>query len=179
MVSSSAAKRYAQALFDLTREEDTLALVREDILSLGGLIRDHADFATYVADPTIPEGQREEAIDQLFAEKAHPTTLRLLKLLNRKGRFAELGAVCQVFEEMICDHLGILKVKITAAHDLSLEQLDNMKTRLGACHGKEIEAAVETDLSLVGGFKVQVGDHIRDYSIATKLENFKQRVINA
>ncbi|MFT5121863.1 MAG: F-type H+-transporting ATPase subunit delta [Candidatus Omnitrophota bacterium] len=179
METSAAAERYARALFDQAQEEHALASIREDMLALTGLIRDNADFAAFVADPTIPEGKRADSLDALFAGKAHPMTLRFLKLLNMKGRFGELAVVGQVFENMVCDQLGILKVKITAAHDLSLEQLDKLKAKLGARHGKEIQAEVETDPSLVGGFKIQVGDHISDHSIATKLDKFKQRVINA
>jgi F-type H+-transporting ATPase subunit delta len=70
-------------------------------------------------------------------------------------------------------------VKITAAHELSDQQLTAMKQKLGDRYGKKIEAKVSVDPSLIGGFKIQVGDQIQDYSIATKLDKFEQGVIKA
>jgi F-type H+-transporting ATPase subunit delta len=84
-----------------------------------------------------------------------------------------------VYEQQVCEELGILKVQITAAHALTDAQLTAMKQKLHDRYQKQIDADVSVDPSLIGGFKIKVGDLIRDFSIVTQLDQFEKSVINA
>ena len=179
MESSSVARRYAQALYDYAAEENALDAVRSDCQAITRLIESSDEFSEFVNNPTIPAGVADNAVTSLFTDESHPATLRFIRFLVSRGRLDQLGGVCDLLEQRICDDAGILKVKITAAHDLSGGQLDSMKEKLSARYGKQIEAEVSKDVDLIGGFKIQVGDTIQDFSIATKLEQFEQQAINA
>ena len=178
MEISSVAKRYAQALCDYAVEGNAKDAVRADCAAIRQLINSSKEFSDYVENPTLPPDVAERAIEALFKEQANAATVVFLRFLISKGRLNQLRAICDQYEQQICTDLGILKVKITAAHDLTDAQLAAMKQKLSARYEKEIDAEVDVDQSLIGGFKIQVGDHIRDFSIVTKLDHFEEHVIN-
>lgn len=173
------ARRYAEALYDHAVAEEVAEIVRSDLAAIRALSGNIPDFKAFLENPTITPVTADRTVSALFMGRAHPVTMRFIRFIASKGRLNHLTAVCEAYEQRICDDLGILKVEITAAHDLSADQLSSMKQRLQARYQKQIEATVEVDASLIGGFKVRAGDHIRDFSIFTKLEQFEKRVLNA
>ncbi len=173
------ASRYAQAFYDLTVEENVADAVRIDLATIRELIGHTADFADFLENPTITPKVAEKTVAALFHEKVHPATLLFIRFLAARGRLSQLRAVCDAYEQRICRDKGILRVRIIAAHELTGEQLSAMKQKLHAQYGKTIEAEVQIDPSLIGGFKVQVGDLIRDFSLVSKLDQFEQSVMYA
>ena len=179
MQVTSVAKRYAQALYNLTVEEGATEAVRADLASILELIGNTPELSSFIDNPTIAPDVAEQAVRSLFKEQAHALTLQLLVLLASRSRLNQLRAICTVYEQYICIDQGILKVQITAAHELSDAQQEAIKQKLNAQYNKTIDAEVDVDPALIGGFKILVGDRIRDYSIAAKLEQFEQCVIGA
>ncbi|MDF7823156.1 ATP synthase F1 subunit delta [Pontiellaceae bacterium B12227] len=179
MEITSVSRRYGGALYDFAREQDARDAVRADCTAILKLYESSSEFAGFVDDPTIPLNEAEKTLIALLEAQANPALLQFLRFLVSKRRLDQLPAVCKVYEQQICEELGILKVKVSAAHVLSDTQLTAMKEKLQARYNKQIDADVEVDPALIGGLKIQVGDHIRDFSLATKLDRFEQSVINA
>ena len=173
------ARRYAQALYDQAVAEANETAVREDLAAIREMIRTMPEFAAFLDNPTIAPDAADRTTAALFSDRIHPATMRFIRFLTARGRLSQLRAVCDAYEQSICEQLGILKAKITAAHDLSDAQLAAMKQRLSDRYRKQVEASVEVDSALIGGFKIQVGDHIQDFSIASRLKQFEQRVLGA
>ena len=178
MEITSVARRYGGALYDYAVEHDARDGIRADCTALLDLIRSSKEFADFVADPTIPPQEEEGALIALFDGKVHSGTMRFLRFLAAKRRLEQLPGVCAVYEERVCDELGILKVSVTAAHELSETQQVAMTEKLAARYNKKIDAEIKVDPALKGGFKIKVGDHIRDFSLATKLKRFEESVLD-
>ncbi len=178
MEISSVANRYAQALYDYAVEGNARDAVRNDCADLRELIKSSKEFSAFIHDPTTPPEIAEQSLAALFEDKVDAVTLRFLRFLVSKGRLGELRGICAAYEQHICEDLGLLKVKITAAHELTEAQLTAIKQKLHSRYNKEIDAEVKVKASLIGGFKIQVGDYIQDFSIITQLDQFEQKVIN-
>ena len=179
MEITSVSRRYGAALYDFAGAQNARDAVRADCSAIGRLFCDSSEFAAFVLDPTIPLREAENTIVALFEGKADAVTLQFLRFLVSKRRLDQLPAVCEVYEQQVCEELGILKVHVTAAHELTDVQLMEMKQKLHDRYQKEIDANVSVEPALIGGFKIKVGDHIRDFSIATQLDQFEKSVINA
>ncbi|MCC6579061.1 MAG: F0F1 ATP synthase subunit delta, partial [Phycisphaeraceae bacterium] len=63
----------------------------------------------------------------------------------------------------------ILKARLVSAFALRPEQIDALRRKLEAKYQKQIDLAVDTDSSLLGGFVVQVRDTVHDCSVRGKL----------
>lgn len=176
-MGSKAAKRYAKALFDLCREDQCLDAVHLDLAAMQRLAAECPEFADFMDDPMIPADKRAAVLHLLLDLQANPATLRFLGFLEEKGRLKVLPKIFPVFEDLVHQHRGILKITIYTASPLDAEQVEQIKLRMQARFKKQIEATVEIDPALVGGFKVRVGDSIHDYSIATQLAVLKRELI--
>lgn len=177
METTSVARRYGGALYDYALEQDARDAIRTDCAAILALIHGSKELAEFVADPTIPPQDEENTLIALFDGKVDPSTMRFLRFLASKRRLDQLPGVCAVFEQRVCEELGIIKVAVTAAHELSESQATAMKDRLAARYKKEIDAEIVVDPALIGGFKVKVGDQIFDHSLATKLKRFEENVL--
>lgn len=179
MEISTVSKRYARALYDFASEGNAKEAVRTDCAEIQRLLEQSAEFSAFVENPTLQPELADQAIGTIFKDNIHEVSRLFLRFLSSKRRLNQLEAICAVYEEYSCEELGILKVKITAAHDLSAAQCTAISQKLSVQYEKKIETEVVVDPSLIGGFRIQVGDHIRDLSLITKLDQFEQDVINA
>lgn len=179
MEVTSVSRRYAGALFDIAGEQGSRDAVRSDCAAIVELYDSSQAFSDFVLDPTIPLEEAGKAVDTLFGKQAHASTLRFLQFLVSRKRLDQLRPICEVYEQLICEDLDIIKAEVTTAHALSDAQMVAMKEKLEARYNKQVETVVEVDPSLIGGIKIKVGDHIRDFSIVSQLNRFEESVINA
>nr|NIP96676.1 F0F1 ATP synthase subunit delta [Akkermansiaceae bacterium] len=64
-MESRPAKRYARALFNLSREQDSLDEVRSDIETLSQLLERNETFRHFTTNPLIPADQRARTLTAL------------------------------------------------------------------------------------------------------------------
>jgi len=178
-MSYSIAKRYAQALFDLSIKTNESETVSHDLLKIEKLINESDEFATFLHNPVIPLETRQTILDDILKNKVEPLSRRFILFLNVKNRLDLLGDVCQVFEKLYLELNEILRVKITSSTALDDGQVGEISKHLKSRLQKNIEPTVINDPSILGGIKIQDGDTIYDYSLSTQLEQFKKNLIKA
>jgi len=176
---SAVAKRYAVALVSSAKEDSSLNAVSSDMDHLADLLDTSADFLAFVQHPLIPPDSQTKSLEALFKGKCDKLTMNLLLLLVRRERLADLPGIVDQARSMIQEEKGILPVDVFSAEPFTSTQEQELSKKLAARTGKTIELTVHVDPGLLGGFRLRMGDLVEDYSIATKLETFKQNVINA
>lgn len=149
------AKRYALALFDLAEQKKHVDRVYEDM--------------------TVAL----ESVHVLAKHKVDPLTAQFLQFLAQKGRLGLLTVIAREFESLYFEYKEILKVKIVSARELNNDQIKSIAVRLKARFHMDIQHDLEIDPRLIGGFKIQVGDTIYDYSIQSQLEKFKNQILSS
>ena len=173
------ARRYTQALYEAAADAGRLDAVAADLESIGQLLDSSPEFASFVGDPTLPEDRRRQGLDALFKGKVEDLTLRLLHLLVAKDRLAVLPGVVQTFGEQVDEAKGLLSVQVTTPVELTATQLKALTAKLEARTGKTIRATQDLDPSLIGGFRLRMGDVVEDHSLRAKLDLFKRKVVSA
>ncbi len=179
MAAPKTARRYARAFFDRTREQGRLDDVQADVAALRRLIDASADFRALLAHPGLPPDRVNRAVDALFTGKLRDDTLQFVRFLVDKKRLDHLPDICERFIQLYNEHQGILNVQVTSAVPLDEAQELAFTKKLGARFKRTVQLRTDTDKSLIGGFRVRVGDTIYDYSIQTMLQTFKQKMMNA
>lgn len=177
-MNGSVAKRYAKAVFSLALERELLASVAQDLVSIAELIAESEDFGGFFTDPTIEPADRHKGIDALLKGKGSDLTLQFLHFLVDKTRITALPEICDAFDAMHDEHMGIQKVRVVSARPLADAQIAAMKERLSKRFERTVEAKLEIDQDLIAGFIVIAGDTVLDYSIKTQLAGVRQRIIN-
>lgn len=175
----SIAKRYTQALFDLSQEAGERDSISHDLKKIQELISRSEEFNTFLHNPVIPLEKRQEILEIILNTKVSTLMCKFIDFLNVKNRLNLLEGVCQVFEQLHLDANGVLRVKITSSVTLDSRQVKEISKHLKLRLNKDIEPYCDDDPSLLGGLKIQEGDTIYDYSLRTQLEQFKKNLIKA
>jgi len=137
------------------------------------------ELSAFLSNPLVGESERLSTLEALFQGKVQPLTWNLLALLVQRERLAELPSILDLAKARLRELQGILPVSVVSAEPMLKRQQDELKSKLSARTGKTIELTCSDDSSLIGGFRLQLGDLVEDYSLSTKLETFKQNVLNA
>ncbi len=176
-MSYSIAKRYAKALFDLSCETKECEAVSRDLLKIQNLINESEEFVNFLNNPVIPLKTRQSILKDILKNKVTTLSQKFILFLNLKNRLNVLGDVCQIFEKLYLELSEVLRVKITSSIPLNNSQVMEISKHLKLRLKKDIEPQVFIDPSILGGIKIQDGDTIYDYSLATQLEQFKKNLM--
>ena len=165
-LSGSAARRYAEALLALSPNDRAVAELRTSVEKLAPAF-DRATIAG-LRDPSVPMKQRIEALGAALA--GEPAAIRsLMTLLLESDRIALVPQIALAFGDLVDRREGVAKARITTAvHIKDAEQRD-LVTRLERESGRKLRATFAVDPTLIGGAKVQIGDHLIDSSVRAKL----------
>ena len=170
-LSGSAARRYAEALYDLAADEGGVDAFRASFDALAAGLGPAA--LRSLRDPSVPMKQRVAAVEA--AAKGHPRAIgSLLVLLTQRDRIGILPDIARAFADLVDRRAGIVKAKITTAVALDDAKRQAFVSRLESASGKKIKATFGVDPDLIGGARVQLGDHLVDSSVRAHLNSLRQ-----
>jgi F-type H+-transporting ATPase subunit delta len=165
-LSGSAARRYAEALLALSTNERAVGEVRTSLDKLAPAF-DRVTVAG-LRDPSVPMKQRVEAVNAALG--GEPDVIRsLLVLLLESDRIALVPQIALAFGDLVDRREGIAKARITTAVPLKEPEQRELVNRLERESGRKLRATFAVDPALIGGAKVQIGDHLIDPSVRAKL----------
>jgi F-type H+-transporting ATPase subunit delta len=171
-LGGSAPRRYAEAIFDIATAERSVDAFRSTFDQLAKL--DPAA-VRMLGDPSVPLERRLRAAD--VATAGQPAPVRgLLALLVRRHRVALLPAIADAYGELVDERAGVAKARITTAIELDKAQRRGLVRRLEQATGKTIRATFGVDPELIGGARVQVGDHLVDASLRARLAALREQL---
>ena len=172
----SAARRYAEAAFDIALRDDAVAAWRAE-LDLAAAIVAEDRIGRALANPSIPLETRIATAEATFGPHVGPGTLNLIGLLLRRGRIEELPRLAVEFRRLDDEREGITHATATSASPLTGDEVAALTGRLQELSGGRVELQVEVDPSLLGGLVVRVGDRLIDGSVRSRLERLRNQLV--
>jgi F-type H+-transporting ATPase subunit delta len=165
-LSGSAARRYAEALLALSPNERAVAELRTSLEKLAPVF-DRVTVAG-LRDPSVPMKERIEALSSALV--GEPAIVRsLMVLLLETDRIALVPQIALAFGDLVDRREGIAKARITTAVPLKDAEQRELVSRLERESKRKLRATFAVDPTLIGGAKVQIGDHLIDSSVRAKL----------
>ena len=172
-LSGSGARRYAEAILDLAAAGLAVDAYRASLDALAVAVTPQVIRA--LRDPSVPVKRRLAAVDA--ATQGHPRAIRsLLLLLEQRDRIALLPAIAREFGDLVDRRAGIVKAKITTAVPIEDAQQKTFVARLEKSSGKKLRATFAVDDDLIGGARVQLGDHLIDSSVRAQLAALRSQL---
>jgi F-type H+-transporting ATPase subunit delta len=167
---SLAAKRYAQAAFELAASD------------LEGWQRAVDDIAEFMGDEEVrkvlensrvPQDSKLRLVGAALADlPAMP--LNLARLLVRKKRTALAPEIAAQFRALSQEREGVRHARATTAVALTDAERRALAERLQGSTGHQVELETEVDPALLGGVVVQIGDRLIDASVRGRLEALRK-----
>lgn len=176
MADLQAARRYAQAAFELARESGDLDRWRADLGDIAEVLAE-SGAASVLADGRLPLESRYAMVDRVL--DVQPLAINMAKLLISKGRSYDARAVSDAFNRFADEHQGIEHAQITTAVELTPAQVEAIEQRLSGQLGKRVTATAVVNPAIIGGAVLRVGDRIVDGSVRTRLRQLRRQLEGA
>ena len=161
---------YAQALYDLAREEGLTAEILEQLQTLHESFSAQPDFLRLLCAPNISKEERCHVLDQSFRGKVHPYVLNFLKILTEHGYMRHFGDCRKAFEQQYNLDNGILPVTAVSAVALTDSQLEKLTGKLCQITGKTVKIHNRIDPDCLGGVRLLYDGKQVDGTVQNRLE---------
>ncbi len=175
-MASSAATRYAQAVFSLGKERGTLDVWQSDLTNLATLTGD-SRVSTYLSNPSITADTKLATLEASLPSTVQPELRNLAKLLVVRGRTNLIPQIREIFEDQVRAERGITVAQVTTSEPLTAEEEALVREKLAAMTGNTIEITATVDPDIIGGIVVRIGDQVIDGSVRNKLERMRTRLV--
>lgn len=176
MSESVAAKRYANALFEVAKESKQLEVVEQDLQLITETIFSDKTIISFLNHPQIKADEKKEIIDNSLGKNVTQITKNLLFLLIDSHRQNEFLAILDEYTKMANEDRGIVDVEVRTIDVLGEQEKEKMIKALTKEFNKKIYLHNIMDPSIIGGVIMSIGDKVYDGSIRTKLNVMKRMI---
>ncbi len=173
----SAARRYAEAAFQVAVRDDALDAWRKDLDTAAAVVGEER-IGRALANPAIPLETRIATAEATFGRLVGPKVMNLLGLMLRRGRIQELPRLAAEFSRLDDERQGIARASVTSTLPLEPDEVSALKERLASSTDRRVELDLNVDPELLGGLVVRLGDLLVDGSVRSRLERLRNRLVS-
>lgn len=171
---SEAAERYAQAAFELGRDQKALDKLEADFAAFDAAWAASADLRNAASSPLIDPAEKARALVAVAAKLGlSDLGQKVIGVAAQNRRANEWPAIAAAFRAKLARERGARQAEIISAKPLSDAERDQIVAALKKSLGAEIDAQTKVDERLIGGFIVRVGSRQFDASLRAKLDSLK------
>ena len=173
--TTSAARRYAEAAYDIARRDDTVEAWLEQLERAAAVASD-ATVVRRLEDPAVPFEARREALQAAIGEGILAQVANLLELMLRRRRVELLARIGPEFRTLYNRQHGITAAIAVSATELDEAALATLREQVERIAGGRVELTHEIDPSLIGGIQLRLGDRLIDGSVRGRLERLRNEL---
>ena len=165
--------RYAQGLFELAQETDTVKEKKGYCELLLEVIEQNPDISLIFRAVKISKNEKKDFIENSFGKYVDHDMISFLKLIVDKGRSIYLKEILGDFVALANEMLGIELGTVVSARPLSEEDMMRIQTAVSGQSGRTVILKNKVDPSVVAGIKIIVGNKVTDMTTKTKIEDMR------
>ena len=167
---------YADAMFSVAEAEGAMGAVEEELFRFSRALQGSDELRSTLTDQRLPAARRQQVIEDLLGERAHPLTTALVSFVVGAGRARDLPAIIDKLVARAATERNKEVAEVRSAVPLDDDQRQRLADALGNATGKQLEVRVIVDESILGGIVAQVGDTVIDGSVRRRLEQLRARL---
>ncbi len=176
MAATLTSKRYAQAVFEIAKEQDRLEEWRTDLKKISELTG-QAEVLFFLSNPKVPFEDKAKLVRETLKADTSPLAINLAYLLISKGKIGNAKQITSEYEHLVDAYHGIKHAQITTAVSVDDSTKKMLTERLEALIGKRISINVKVDPDVLGGFVARIEDRLIDFSLRNKLKLLKAELV--
>jgi F-type H+-transporting ATPase subunit delta len=177
MASTAVARRYGKSLLTLCKEQQAVDAVDRDMRALSAAVKQNRELSAILGSPVV-RPEKKEAIVRAVFNDAHSLTGDFLAMLARKGRAGLLGGMADAFVGLVREERGIVLAEVVTASPLDDARRTEINELIGKVHEGGVELSEKVDPTLIGGFKLRVGDRMIDATVYQSLRAMHRNLTN-
>lgn len=173
-IVSGMAGRYANALFDLAKEQNAVDAVSRDLDTVTAALAESDDLRRLTRSPVFSAEDQTRAIGAVLAKLGvSGLTANFVKLVASNRRLFALESMIRGFRALAAADRGATTAEVTVAEELSSKRREELAAALKEITGKTVDFDVKVDPRILGGLIVRLGSRMVDASLKTKLNSIK------
>ena len=166
--STTIARPYAQAVFQLARDTQSLDAWSET-LALAAVVAADAEMQPLLDSPRLTETQLSELFAGICGEGLSDEGRNFIRLLAENRRLGVLPEIARLYEELRNEAEGAIQARLITALPATEEQKAALIKALKQRLGRDIQLESSVDPTLLGGAIIRAGDLVIDGSVQGKL----------
>lgn len=169
------ARPYARAIVDVAGSPDKANTVRAELSKFEQAVSASNDLRDLYRNPALDDETKLKVTNAIASRLGlGQLTGKVLEILVRNGRIADVAAVVEALAQTINQELGIAIAEVRSAQKLNEAEVADLRKTLEKKTGKRVEVRTSEDPALLGGFVVKIGSEIWDASVAGKIHRFRE-----
>ena len=153
-------KRYAQAVFELAREQQAVEQFGQELALVAEVFAD-AQFNALLKSADVPAAGKRQAVDEVLAAVS-PSVRHMVQLLTARGLVDAIPEACREFEALLDAHLGRQRIEITTAVALTPEETERIR--------RFVAGLVRSEVALTARVRDHFGSFLRPAAIEKQFE---------
>jgi len=172
----SAARRYAEAAFQLADRDNALDRWNDD-LHLAAAVTADERVARIVNSPMTALSERENIVEGILASRISKPAFNLVRLLVQRGNLELLTPMAAEYQRLLNNRRGIVSALVTSAMPLTKDEDAAIRARVAQLTGTTVDVQTAVDPALIGGLTVKIGDRLIDASVRGRLERLREQLL--
>lgn len=162
------ARPYAEAVFELAREEGNLG-IWSDMLKLLSMIIADRQMYMVLENPKLDTEFQAGFILDICGDNLTEEGKNFVRVLAESRRLPQLQAISRLFEQLRLEEEGAEDVEVISAYPLDDHERNRIADTMEKRFGKKVNITTRIDKSLIGGSIIRAGDTVIDASVKGSL----------
>lgn len=176
MVNEVSTKRYAQAIFTIAIDTNSIEKWQTDLDTIEQILT-NKNLSDILDSPQIPRSSKAQIIGDLAGNLVSELAINLITLLSLNNIAHIIPDVKLDFLKLLDEHKGITRGTLISAVAMTTSQSNKIEQILSDRIGNPVELTSKINPDIIGGFLAKIGDKVIDGSIKTKLTEMRRQVI--
>ncbi len=178
MRKGSIARRYAQALIDIGREDNAHERYGHELRELVAVFKGNPLLYKILMNPMYNLDERKAVTDKLCDNLgASEIIKKFVGLLVERRNLRLLEEIGSAYARLEDDLAGRVRAEVHAPDELGEALLQAIRERLKKETNKDVVLSFRKRPELIGGFVVRMDNLVLDGSIKAQLENMKEKLL--
>jgi F-type H+-transporting ATPase subunit delta len=170
-----AAKRHAQAVFQLALERGELERWLDDLKTIATTLSE-PQLRAILESPKVHLDEKMDLINRCLP-RVSQLPLNLVYLLVARRRLRLIDQIVSEYQRLADAYQGLEHAEVTTAIPLDEEDKKRLSERLAELTGTRIMLTTKVDPDVIGGFVVRIGDRLIDGSTKSKLDSLRKSLV--
>jgi F-type H+-transporting ATPase subunit delta len=172
-------RRYAQAIFEIGKEEGNPLALADQIEAFAAAYASSDELGTVLENPLVPNSTREAIVIDLAQRLgAGQSTQRALRVITQRRRLRALPDVARHLRRICDEDANVVRAEVQSAAALSDGYLAKLKAELERATGKKVTLTHKVDPKLIGGVITRIGDRVLDGSLRYRLAALREAALS-
>ncbi len=170
------ANRYAEAIFQLSEDENITNEIYNELQEVVDLIKSNKELDNVLKSPLVSKSEKIQLIETLFNNKINNNLKNFLKILAEKGRISSLKQIQETYKQLLNDKNNIIEGTVISAIPLSNKKVKELEEKLSKKYNKNVTLENKVEENILGGVLVRLGNIQIDGTVKTRLNNIKDQL---